>query len=128
MAATAVTDLACPATPPEPAAGPLSRRPWGPTRPVVPGTRPRTPLAAPAAAASALDPRRFSRGSTGGQCPDRLGGHRPATNPPVSAGHLLDDDPGDGAHVLPLHRDHRVGYPLDDLLLLLRGEHTLDHL
>ncbi len=50
-----------------------------------------------------------------------------AADRPVAAVELVDPDPGHGAHVLAFHRDHRLGHPGDELLLLLRREDVLDH-
>lgn len=44
---------------------------------------------------------------------------RLATNAPVSAFHLFDDDPRDLTHVLAFDVDHRVREPADNFLLLL---------
>ena len=59
---------------------------------------------------------------------DVLGGERLAADAPLAALHLFDRDPGDGAHRLALDVDHRLGELGDDLLLLVRREHTLDEL
>jgi hypothetical protein len=49
-----------------------------------------------------------------------------AADAPFAAAHLLDRHPGDTVQGLALHLDHRVGQLVNDLLLLLGGEHLLD--
>src|ERR1700730_15837630 len=68
-----------------------------------------------------------SRGLSACQGLDVGGGQGIAADPPVAAFHLLDDAPGDIAHVLTLDRDHRLGELADDLALLFPTEHVLDH-
>src|SRR6476646_3679704 len=62
------------------------------------------------------------------QSPLVIGGDRLAADPPRAAGDVLDHAPGRGTHALAFDRDHRVGEALDDLLLLLRSEDTLEDL
>src|SRR5690606_10766304 len=76
--------------------------------------------------------RRTSLGSTNrsaaGESFHVFGGQRLSCDPPVAAANLLDDTPGDGAHVLALDLHHGVGEVLDDLLLLLGAENALNEL
>jgi hypothetical protein len=44
----------------------------------------------------------------------------------LSNSFLVDDDPGDRAHVLAFDRDHPVSEALDDLALLVGREDVLD--
>ena len=80
--------------------------------------------AAPAATARAPPPatasggvRRTERLSDGGalQITHVLRREGLAADPPIAAVHLLDRDPGDGAHGLALDLDHGVGQLLDHL-------------
>src|SRR5688572_17349605 len=58
-----------------------------------------------------------------------IGGvQRVAGDRPVAGGDLLDDAPGDRAHVLALDLHQRVGEPANDLLLLLGRKDILDDL
>src|SRR6185312_12176397 len=78
--------------------------------------------------AAAPEPRRSADGRAGGERLDVGGAQGVPADPPLTAGDLFDDDPGDRAHVLALDLDHRLGEVADDPLLLLGVEHTLDEL
>src|SRR3954454_13336604 len=67
-------------------------------------------------------------GGAGGEGADVLGGERVARDAPVAALDLLDDAPGDGAHVLALDLDHGVRQALDHVPLLGGGEDAFDEL
>src|SRR5207344_3610049 len=67
-------------------------------------------------------------GGAGGEGADVLGGERVARDAPVAALDLLDDAPGDGAHVLALDLDHGVREALDHLALLRGSEDAFDEL
>src|SRR5262245_13716778 len=53
-------------------------------------------------------------------------GQRFAAAPPTAALDLLDDGPGDGAHVFALDGHHRVREFLDDFALLRLCEYTFN--
>jgi len=46
--------------------------------------------------------------------------------PPIRRSPFFDFDPVGQKYALPLDRNHRIGKPLDDLLLLLLREDTLN--
>src|SRR5580658_1279931 len=55
--------------------------------------------------------------------PERLAADRP-----VPAFEFVDAHPGNRAHVLALHGDHRLGDLVDEFLFLYRREDILDHI
>lgn len=57
-----------------------------------------------------------------------LRAERVASDAPVAAADLLDNAPGDWAHILALDAHHGVGELPDDLLLLLSVEDAFDDL
>src|SRR4051812_7423933 len=63
---------------------------------------------------------------TGGHGVHRFGSQALPTDGPVAALDLFDRAPGDGAHVLALNADHRVGEPFGDLGLLFGREDVLN--
>src|SRR5690349_3198970 len=65
---------------------------------------------------------------TGRERLDVSGVERVSADTPVPAGNLLDDHPGDRPHVLAFDLDHGIGHLAHDVLLLRRGEHSLDNL
>src|SRR3546814_4546567 len=56
------------------------------------------------------------------------GGHGLTTDAPLSAGNLLDADPGDPAHGFALNADHGIGDLLDHRALLVLVEHAFAEL
>src|SRR5258706_299509 len=108
-----------PSVPPTPAPrnhDPAAPRRWPPPR------RGRTPDRGPCRGLALAD------GLADGQGPDVRGAQRVAGDAPVAALPLLDDNPGDRAHVLAFDLHHGVGQPTHHVLLLLGGEDPLDDL
>src|SRR5437016_14622582 len=70
--------------------------------------------------------RDLTDGLAGSERAHGLGGQQVSADPPVSTLDLVDHAPGDLPHVLPLDGDHGVREPLDNVVLLVFGEDSLD--